>query len=195
MKSKGAKNTLAQRGGWKRALGEGACGDRREKVIEITSQSPEQTHEIGINLSRSLRVPGVILLRGLLGSGKTTLTRGIAAGLGLKDPADVNSPSYTLVNIYHASCPIYHVDLYRLSGERDLRSIGLDEFLGEEGVTIIEWSERLEVKPESAVEIEIKDAGDDARNIRIRFPGPASHRSGAPGRSAHKRKPCQKRIR
>jgi tRNA threonylcarbamoyladenosine biosynthesis protein TsaE len=79
---------------------------------------------------------------GDLGAGKTTLTRGIAQGLGLADTSLVNSPSFTLVNVYQGICPIYHVDLYRLEGARDLYSIGLDDFMGSEGVTIIEWSER-----------------------------------------------------
>ena len=85
----------------------------------------------------------MVFLRGSLGTGKTTLTRGIAQGLGIKDPSLVNSPSFTLVNIYYGRCPIYHVDLYRLDGERDLYSIGLDDFLGKDGVTVVEWSERL----------------------------------------------------
>jgi tRNA threonylcarbamoyladenosine biosynthesis protein TsaE len=147
-----------------------AAGQRLVSAVELKSESPEQTQEIGARLALSLRVPGVVLLHGLLGSGKTTLTRGIAAGLGLKDLSDVNSPSYTLINIYHASCPIYHVDLYRLSGSRDLLSIGMDEFLGEDGITIIEWSERLEEKPEDPVEVEMQDAGGDARIIRITSP-------------------------
>jgi tRNA threonylcarbamoyladenosine biosynthesis protein TsaE len=117
-----------------------------------------------------LSIPGVVLLRGALGMGKTTLTRGIAQGLGLEDPGMVNSPSYTLVNIYHGVCPIYHVDLYRLEGERDLYSIGMDDFLGSEGITVIEWSERLTTGIDQATEIEIEDAGDDLRMLHIRMP-------------------------
>jgi tRNA threonylcarbamoyladenosine biosynthesis protein TsaE len=90
--------------------------------------------------------------------------------LGLEDPGLVNSPSFTLVNIYHGVCPIYHVDLYRLEGERDLYSIGMDDFLGSEGVTVIEWSERLSTKIDQATEIEIEDAGDDLRVLHIRTP-------------------------
>ena len=82
----------------------------------------------------------------------------------------VNSPSFTLVNIYHGVCPIYHVDLYRLEGERDLYSIGMDDFLGSEGITVIEWSERLTANIDQATEIEIEDAGDDLRMLHIRMP-------------------------
>lgn len=122
---------------------------------------------IGLDLARTLPVPGVVLLRGGLGAGKTTLTRGIAQGLGLSDTSLVNSPSFTLVNVYQGACPIYHVDLYRLDGARDLYSIGIDDFLGKEGVTIIEWSERLLFPLNGAVEIEIEDAGGDQRILRI----------------------------
>jgi tRNA threonylcarbamoyladenosine biosynthesis protein TsaE len=141
-----------------------------QRAIEILSKSPEETQEIGMKLAHFLPIPGVVLLRGALGTGKTTLTRGIAQGLGLADPGLVNSPSFTLVNIYHGICPIYHVDLYRLQGDRDLYSIGLDDFLGKEGVTVVEWSERLSFAFPNATEIEIEDAGDDRRVLHIVSP-------------------------
>ena len=139
-------------------------------TAEVVSRSPEETQKIGLEIARSLPVPGIVLLRGALGTGKTTLTRGIAQGLGLDDPSLVNSPSYTLINIYHGICPIYHVDLYRLQGERDLYSIGLDDFVGREGVTVIEWSERLSFGVGPAVEVDIEDAGDDVRRLHVLLP-------------------------
>ena len=142
----------------------------RRQAITLTSESSDETQRIGVDLARELSVPGVVLLRGELGTGKTTLTRGIARGLGLADPTLVNSPSFTLVNIYQGDCPIYHVDLYRLRSERDLYSIGLDDFLDKEGVTIVEWSERLPYPLEQAMEIGIVDEGDDRRTLHIRFP-------------------------
>ena len=146
---------------------------RNRQVKSILSRSPEETQKIGMEIGRSLTIPGVVLLRGALGSGKTTLTRGIALGLGLDDQGMVNSPSFTIVNIYHGSCPIYHVDLYRLEGKRDLYSIGIDEFLGTEGVTIVEWSEKLSSKPAGAIEaieVELEDAGGDRRMLYISTP-------------------------
>lgn len=137
----------------------------------IMSRSPEETERIGSELAGRVTVPGVILLRGDLGSGKTTLTRGIARGLGLKDAAAVNSPSFTLVNIYQGDCPIYHVDLYRLQNERDLYSTGIDDFLGREGVTIVEWGDRLSFTLQQAVHVDIEDAGDDRRILRVVTPG------------------------
>jgi tRNA threonylcarbamoyladenosine biosynthesis protein TsaE len=143
-----------------------ATGTRR-RITDLFSKSPEETQKIGSEIGRSLSIPGVVLLRGSLGAGKTTLTRGIAQGLGLVDTSLVNSPSFTLVNIYQGICPIYHVDLYRLEGARDLYSIGLDDFLGHEGVTVIEWSERLSIALDQATEVEIEDAGDDLRILHI----------------------------
>jgi tRNA threonylcarbamoyladenosine biosynthesis protein TsaE len=87
--------------------------------------------------------------------------------LGVEDPGRVNSPSFTIVNIYHGTCPIYHVDLYRLEGRRDLHSIGLEDFLGREGVTVVEWSERLPDYADEATVVEIEDAGGDQRILRV----------------------------
>ena len=129
----------------------------------IRSSSSEETRRIGIEIGKTLSIPGVVLLRGTLGMGKTTLARGIAEGLGCADADSVCSQSFTLVNIYLGRCPIYHVDLYRLSGARDIYSIGIDDFIGRDGVTIVEWSERLTELFSDAVEIEITDAGGDSR--------------------------------
>ena len=140
---------------------------RREAPQMLHSCSCEETHRIGIEIGKTLQVPGVVLLRGTLGAGKTTLARGIAEGLGLTDTDRVCSPSFTLVNIYRGRCPIYHVDLYRLSGARDLYSIGMDDFIGKDGVTIVEWSERLAELFPDALEVEITDAGGDSRLVSI----------------------------
>jgi tRNA threonylcarbamoyladenosine biosynthesis protein TsaE len=140
---------------------------KNQRVVDILTKSPEDTQNVGFEIGQALPIPGVVLLRGDLGTGKTTLTRGIARGLGIDDPNLVSSPSYTLVNVYKGRCPIYHVDLYRLDGVKDLYSIGLDDFLGNEGVTIIEWSERLKFGFPKAIEIEIEDAGDDIRVLHI----------------------------
>jgi tRNA threonylcarbamoyladenosine biosynthesis protein TsaE len=141
---------------------------KNERTMDILTKSPEDTQRIGFEIAQSLSIPGVVLLRGNLGTGKTTLTRGIARGLGMDDPNLVSSPSFTLVNVYQGRCPIYHVDLYRLDGVRDMYSIGLDDFLGKEGITIIEWSERLTFSIPKAIEVEIEDAGDEQRVLHIR---------------------------
>ncbi len=160
---------------------------------QVVSHSPFETHELGRRLARRLNVPGVLLLRGMLGTGKTTLARGVAEGLGLADTSLVSSPSYALINIYQGKCPIYHVDLYRVSSERDFRSIGIEEFLDKDGVTIIEWSERLALSVESAIEVEIEDAGGDARIIRICYP--ALSRDGRRVRGRNERTGASRRRR
>jgi tRNA threonylcarbamoyladenosine biosynthesis protein TsaE len=149
----------------------GQSGKRTSCARIVRSLSPEQTQLVGHELALTLPVPGVVLLCGALGTGKTTLTRGLAGGLGLADPASVHSPSFTIVNVYKGRCPIYHVDLYRLHGERDLHSIGLEDFLGRDGITIVEWGEQLPYDGKVALVIEIEDAGGDERFLKIRRPG------------------------
>ncbi len=144
---------------------------RREsgKSVFVT-RSPDETEALGRRIARGLTVPSVVLLRGCLGTGKTTLARGIAIGLGLEDSSLVNSPSFTLVNIYQAKHPIYHVDLYRLEGERDFRSVGIEDFFGEDGVTIVEWADRLPFPARSALAVDLDDSGGDTRTITVSKP-------------------------
>jgi tRNA threonylcarbamoyladenosine biosynthesis protein TsaE len=140
---------------------------KREAPAWRISRSPDETQDLGFQIAQDLRVPGVVLLRGALGTGKTTLARGIARGLGLNDPTLVSSPSFTLVNIYQGRCPIYHVDLYRVQTDRDLESVGIDEFLGERGITIVEWGERIRFPLRNDIVVELEDAGGDTRRLRI----------------------------
>lgn len=145
------------------------------EMLALASRSEAETERIGRRLGRTLEAPCVVLLIGPLGSGKTTLTRGLATGLGIGDPTKVHSPSFTLVNIYQGRTPIYHVDLYRVEQERDFRSIGLEDFLGRDGVSILEWGDRLAGGFPRAIEIEIRDLGGDRREIRLRnYPGTPS---------------------
>jgi tRNA threonylcarbamoyladenosine biosynthesis protein TsaE len=132
----------------------------------VRSCSAEETERLGCELAQKVPVPGVILLCGSLGVGKTTLTRGLALGFGVQDGGVVHSPSFTIVNVYQGRCPVYHVDLYRLTSELALRTVGLEDFVGRDGVTIIEWGDRLGDYVGAALIVELEDAGEDERIIR-----------------------------
>jgi tRNA threonylcarbamoyladenosine biosynthesis protein TsaE len=146
----------------------GPVGHASSDFQIIRTASAAETEMLGKTLGEALHAPAVVLLHGSLGSGKTTLARGLAAGLGLRDPDAVHSPSFTIVNVYQGRCPVYHVDLYRLASGHDLATIGLEDFLGRDGVTIVEWGERLSFPAQAACVVEIEDAGGDCRIIRIR---------------------------
>ncbi len=125
--------------------------------MRIVSRSESETHEIGRTLGRQLAPPSTVLLHGDLGAGKTVLARGIAEGYGIEDSKVVRSPTFTLVNQYPCkSGVLYHVDLYRLEGAKELYSIGLDEILSSEAVVVIEWAEKLTLPVEAPVSIRIK---------------------------------------
>ena len=133
------------------------------------SRSAEETLRIGEKIGRKLHPPRVILLYGELGSGKTVLVRGLAQGLGVKDPTLVRSPSFTLVNQYAGKeGTIYHIDFYRLEGPRDFSSLGLEEILAGHSIVIIEWAGKLLLEPESPLKIRIRTNADpDTRRFEI----------------------------
>ena len=136
---------------------------------QFVTHSAEETFELAYQIGESLSASTVFLLEGDLGAGKTVFAKGIAAGLDI-DPANVNSPTFTLVNIHEGRMRLYHLDLYRLEGElEEVYSLGLDEMLSEENaVVLIEWAERLGAFTiPNATRIQIFDAGDDARRIVI----------------------------
>ena len=105
------------------------------------TRSPEETRALGETLAGRLRAGDTVLLLGDLGAGKSELTRGIARGLGIAGP--VASPSFTILNVYEeGTLPLYHFDWYRLSGSEELWDMGLEEYLGGDGVAVVEWPER-----------------------------------------------------
>ncbi len=117
---------------------------------EILTQSSEETTEFGRTLAAQLNAPVLILLKGDLGAGKTTLTKGIISGLGGAAEEDVTSPTFNLVHVFKTKdsppVKIYHVDLYRQEGTHDLESIALEDILSKPAIAIIEWSERLTLR-------------------------------------------------
>ena len=133
----------------------------------MISTSDAMTLQIGEDLGRKLKKGSVVSLRGSLGSGKTVLAKGIAKAIGIKEA--IVSPTFTIVQEYDgSSMKMYHLDLYRLSGEDEFESMGGEEFLYPDGITLIEWSEKIEdMLPEDTVYISITINEDQSRNIEI----------------------------
>lgn len=133
----------------------------------LTSASPEDTRAAGESLARAL-VPGdVVALAGELGAGKTCFVQGIARGLG--SPTWATSPTFVLVNEYRARLPIHHVDAYRVNGPAEMIDVGLLELIDGDGITLIEWSDRIRaLLPERTIDVSIEGVGDDPRTITIR---------------------------
>lgn len=133
---------------------------------EFTTHSAQETFNLAEGIGAQLSAPTVFLLSGDLGAGKTVFAKGVAAGLGI-DPADVTSPSFTLINEYEGRLRFYHIDLYRLDAGA-CRELGLDEIFADgRAVTIIEWAERLTELPETAIRVTIEYVSDTERRIRI----------------------------
>lgn len=110
--------------------------------MEMVSESPEATRSVGEFVGKRLKAGMVLCLTGDLGAGKTLFTKGVAAGLGVKE--DVTSPSFTLMNLYDGRLPVAHFDLYRLDDGGDLDEIGFYEYADEPvGVAIIEWADKF----------------------------------------------------
>ncbi len=127
-----------------------------EKTLTICTRSEDETLSLGRKLGQKLFFPSLIALMGDLGSGKTVFTRGIAAGMGIKDV--VKSPSFLIVKEYSGPVPLYHFDLYRISSSEELDFLGWQEyFYSREGVVVIEWADKiLDILPSSRLEIKIE---------------------------------------
>ncbi len=134
------------------------------------SHSVSETEERGRQLAGGLRSGDVVALFGDLGAGKTAFTRGLAAGLGCT--GRVTSPTFTIVNEYEGPLPLFHFDMYRLSGEEDLFDIGWEDYLSRRGVCVVEWSERIAAAlPEGTIRVDIQRCGEHADWRRIQIEG------------------------
>lgn len=137
---------------------------KNSKTIH-TSASERETFELAKNLAQSFQGKEVVLLTGELGAGKTIFAKGIAAGLGLEDIHQVCSPSFTLVNIYQARYPVFHIDLYRLGRDSEILDLGWEDYI-DRGIIIVEWAEKLKMDVE-AIRINIEVLSDETRKITI----------------------------
>jgi len=141
------------------------------KKQKFISKSPEETIGFGEYLAKSFKEGDIICFFGDLGSGKTTLIKGIAKGLKIGH-AKVNSPTFVLMNVYHGRLPLFHFDFYRLDNIEEISSIGYDEFLYADGVSVIEWADRLgTLLPDEYLRIELKHKRDDERVIQLSAKG------------------------
>jgi tRNA threonylcarbamoyladenosine biosynthesis protein TsaE len=135
---------------------------------EILTRSSEETIAQGREIGARLTPPVLILLSGDLGAGKTTLTKGIAAGLGAAREDDVTSPTFTLVHKYEGSTRVYHVDLYRIEDLHDLETLGLEDIFAEQAVVIVEWPDRMKLRTDwPIVRIQLEHVAEDTRKILI----------------------------
>ena len=137
--------------------------------MTVVTRGEEETVRLGRRIGQVLKPPRVVLLYGDLGSGKTALARGIALGLGIDPKTPVTSPTFTLVNLHStARGPLYHLDLYRIEGLRDLYSIGIEDILAGDGVVVVEWAEKLKLPLRNPVRIRIAEGvGPDERVFEI----------------------------
>jgi len=138
---------------------------------EILTHSAEETIAWGREFAKRVHAPLMILLSGDLGSGKTTLTKGIVNGLGAAPEADVTSPTFTLLHVYgttKAGQRVFHGDLYRIEKFHDFETLGLEDIFAEPAIIILEWSERFPLpSPWPQVLIRLEHAGGDARRIAV----------------------------
>ncbi|MGO8817149.1 MAG: tRNA (adenosine(37)-N6)-threonylcarbamoyltransferase complex ATPase subunit type 1 TsaE [Terriglobia bacterium] len=144
-------------------------GDRQSSILaERVTQSPEETVLFGREIAVYFEPPCLVLLEGDLGAGKTTLVKGIVAGLGVASEDEVSSPSFTLVHEYGPAGTVYHADLYRIEGARDLATLGLEDLSGQAATVLVEWGEKLgDNAPRPCIKIRMEHLGSDNRRILI----------------------------
>jgi tRNA threonylcarbamoyladenosine biosynthesis protein TsaE len=143
------------------------------RIHQYTTQSGADTVELGRKLAGLLNPPQLLLLRGELGTGKTTLVKGIAQALDAAEPDEVTSPTFTLLHEYDGTrngkpIKLFHLDVYRLESERQLETIGLEELLTQNALVLVEWGEKFKsIRKRATGEIVITSEGGDARKITV----------------------------
>ncbi len=135
--------------------------------MKVTSRSPEETEEIGFKLGRHLKKGSVVGLYGELGTGKTTMVKGIAKAFGI-GRRDITSASFTIVAEYPGNPSFYHIDLYRLGDDGDIEGTGIWDYMGKDSIAVVEWAEKMgEPDIKGFVKVRIRDLGGDQRELVI----------------------------
>ncbi len=135
---------------------------------EVITRSAEDTTLWGREFAKRLKPPVLVLLTGDLGSGKTTLTKGIVAGLGAAKEDEVTSPTFTLIHVYGSTNKVYHGDLYRIESFHDFETLGFEDVFASPAVVILEWSERFPLpSPWPQVRLKLEHLGGDTRRITV----------------------------
>lgn len=143
------------------------------RIHEFTTKSGADTIDVGRKLAALLDPPQLLILRGDLGTGKTTLVKGIAQALDAADPDEVTSPTFTLLHEYEGTrngrpIKLFHLDVYRIEGERQLETLGLEELLSPDALVFVEWGEKFKsIQKRATGEIVITSEGGDARKITV----------------------------
>jgi tRNA threonylcarbamoyladenosine biosynthesis protein TsaE len=135
-------------------------------LLTFQTKSAEETIELGEKIGRLLKKGDIIAMQGTLAAGKTTITKGIAKALGITDT--ITSPTFCLISEYYGTMPLYHFDVYRLEGTEDFINLGADDMLYGDGVSIIEWSEKImEELPSRTIILRLTPQEDGSRLIEI----------------------------
>lgn len=137
------------------------------KGTEYLTNSERETFLLAKKLAKDFKGQEVVLLIGELGAGKTVFAKGIAAGLGMKDVHQVCSPSYTLINIYKAKYPIFHIDLYRLEKNAEILDLGWEDYLGQ-GIIVVEWGQKIKFNLD-AIRVVLHMGKKDQRKITVSY--------------------------
>ena len=135
-------------------------------MLKFITHTPEETIELGKRIGSKLKKGDVIAMQGTLAAGKTTITKGIAQALGISDT--ITSPTFCLISEYYGKMPLYHMDVYRLEGGEDFVNLGTDDMIYGDGVSIIEWSEKImDELPKHTIILKITPNEDGSRLIEI----------------------------
>lgn len=134
--------------------------------MTFVTHSAEETIQLGKKIGSMLQPGAIIAMEGNLAAGKTTITKGIAESLGIEET--ITSPTFTLISEYEGKMPLYHMDVYRLDSCEDFINLGVEDLMYGDGVSIIEWSERVrEELPKSTITLRLEVRGDGGRDITL----------------------------